>query len=52
MLKNIVNLNGVDQLKRDEQAFIKGGIKIDCNSDADCPFLWPVCSNNGHCIRG
>lgn len=52
MLKNILNLSGTHQLNRDEQSFIKGGIKIDCTRDSDCPFLWPVCSNNGHCIRG
>lgn len=52
MLKNILSLSGTYQLKRDEQVFIKGGVEIDCNRNTDCPLLWPICSNNGHCIRG
>lgn len=52
MLKKLLNLEGTHQLKRKELTTIKGGIKIDCTSNSDCPFLWPVCSNNGHCIPG
>ncbi|MDY8137813.1 hypothetical protein [Aquimarina sp. 2201CG5-10] len=51
MLKKILNLNGTHQLKRDQQAFIKGGVLIHCSRDSDCPPQFSVCSNAGHCFR-
>ncbi|WP_159439402.1 hypothetical protein [Tenacibaculum agarivorans] len=50
MLKNILKLEGTHQLKKEQQTTIKGGIRIFCSRNSDCPWLWPVCSDNGHCI--
>jgi len=49
MLKNILNLKGVQKLEKNEQAFINGGIMIPCSSNGDCPFNY-VCSNGGYCF--
>jgi hypothetical protein len=39
MLKEIIKLKGVTELKKSEQAAITGGV-INCSSDADCaPFF-------------
>ncbi|MEM6721627.1 MAG: hypothetical protein AAF611_20030 [Bacteroidota bacterium] len=39
MLKEIIKLKGVNELKKSEQAAITGGV-IPCSSDADCaPFF-------------
>ncbi|WP_299441183.1 hypothetical protein [uncultured Aquimarina sp.] len=50
MLKHILNLKGVQQLNKTEKIFIKGGVQIDCTSDADCSFRNRVCGSNGYCI--
>jgi len=49
MLKNILNLKGAQKLNKKEQAFINGGIMINCTSNNECP-SGRVCSNSGYCF--
>lgn len=48
MLKNILNLEGVQELDKKQQVTINGGILIYCNSDDDC-YFGLSCGQAGHC---
>ncbi|SNR70655.1 hypothetical protein [Dokdonia pacifica] len=48
MLKNILNVEGVQELDKKQQTTINGGILIYCNSDSDC-YFGLSCGPRGYC---